>query len=95
MELILISKADLRELIQNTFDESIQKYFEMKVEEEKFKTNLTVKEAANKLKVSELTVRNYIRRAIKAKRIGSRILINNLDLENKLQDVKSLKYKRD
>lgn len=94
MELIVISKTDLKNLIQNSIEESLQKYFEMKIEQEKMKTNLTVKEAADKLKVSELTIRNYIKRGtIKANKFGRRVLINNLELENTLQEVKSLKYR--
>jgi len=95
MELIVIPKEDLKAFIQNTIEKSLDKYFEMKIEQEKKKTYLTVKEAASKLNVSELTIRNYIKRGtIKAKRIGNRILINSLELDNKLQEVKSLKYKR-
>jgi len=95
MELIVIPKEDLKVFIQNTIEESLEKYFEMKIEQEKRKTHLTVKEVANKINVSELTVRNYIKRGVlKAKRVGNRILINNLELEKSLQEFKSLKYKR-
>ncbi|MEX0997800.1 MAG: helix-turn-helix domain-containing protein [Flavobacteriaceae bacterium] len=95
MELIVVLKEDLKVFIQNTIEESLDKYFEMKIEQEKKKTYLTVKEAASKLNVSELTIRNYIKRGVlNAKRIGNRILINSLDLEEKLQEVKSLKYRR-
>jgi len=95
MELIVIPKEDLKIFIQNSIEESLERYFEMKIEQERKKTYLTVKEAANKLNVTELTIRNYIKRGtIKAKRIGNRILINNLELDNKLQEVKSLKYRR-
>ena len=57
---------------------------------------LTVKETAEKINVSELTIRNYIKRGIiKADRIGRRVLINSQDLENSLSEIKSQKYQRD
>lgn len=59
------------------------------------KKNVTVKEAAKMLNVTELTVRNYVKQGkIKAKKIGRRIVINLESLENSLNEVKSLKYKR-
>ena len=60
------------------------------------KANLSVKESAERINVSELTVRNYIKRGIiKADRIGRRILINSQELEDSLEEIKSLKYQRD
>jgi len=57
--------------------------------------NLTVKETAEVLKVSEQSVHNYIKRGfIPAKKLGRILLINRADLEEALTDVKSLKYKR-
>lgn len=59
------------------------------------KKNVTVKEAAKMLNVTELTVRNYVKQGkIQAKKIGRRIVINLESLENSLNEVKSLKYKR-
>lgn len=59
------------------------------------KENVTVKEAAKRLNVSELTIRNYIKKGIiEASKIGRRIVINLESLENTLQEVKSLKYRR-
>lgn len=59
------------------------------------KKNVTVKEAAKLLNVCEDTIRNYIKKGtISASRIGRRIVINVESLDNKLQEVKSLKYKR-
>lgn len=64
------------------------------VEEEKSK-NLTVKETAEYLKVSEQSIHNYIKRGfISAQKVGRILLINRSDLENALTEVKSLKYKR-
>ena len=59
------------------------------------KKNITVKEAAARLNVTELTVRNYIKRGlVKASKVGRRIVINLESLENSLNEVKSLKYHR-
>ena len=59
------------------------------------KENVTVKEAAERLNVSELTIRNYIKRGtIEASKIGRRIVINLESLNNTLEEVKSLKYRR-
>ena len=59
------------------------------------KKNVTVKEAAKLLNVSEQTIGNYIKKGtISASKIGRRIVINVESLENKLQEVKSLKYRR-
>jgi excisionase family DNA binding protein len=45
--------------------------------------------------VSELTVRNWIKEGkIQAKRIGRRILIEQTQFAEGLEEVKSLKYKR-
>jgi excisionase family DNA binding protein len=56
---------------------------------------ITVQEAAKQLRVSDLTVRNYIKRGlIKARKVGNRILIDTKSIEIALAEVKSLKYKR-
>tara|TARA_R110002012_G_scaffold11112_7_gene49972 strand:+ start:63256 stop:63531 length:276 start_codon:yes stop_codon:yes gene_type:complete len=57
--------------------------------------NLTVKETADVLKVSEQSVHNYIKKGlIPAQKVGRVLLIKRTDLENSLTEVKSLKYKR-
>ncbi|WP_233899773.1 helix-turn-helix domain-containing protein [Tenacibaculum piscium] len=59
------------------------------------KENVTVKEAAKRLNVTELTIRNYIKKGfIDASKIGRRIVINLESLESNLNEVKSLKYRR-
>jgi len=63
--------------------------------EEKKSENLTVKETAEVLKVSEQSVHNYIKKGyIYAQKVGRVLLIKRTDLENALTEVKSLKYKR-
>lgn len=57
--------------------------------------NLTVKEASELLKVSEQSIHNYIKRGfLPAQRVGRILLIKRIDVEQSLQEVKSLKYKR-
>jgi len=64
------------------------------LEEEKSE-NLTVKETAKLLKVSEQSIHNYIKRGfISAQKIGRILLIKRTDLDKALTEVKSLKYKR-
>jgi excisionase family DNA binding protein len=55
----------------------------------------TVKEAADIFKVDKQTINNHILRGnINATTIGRRILINHNELYNSLNEVKSVKYKR-
>jgi len=55
----------------------------------------SVKSLASLSGVSELTVRNWIREGkIQAKKIGGRILIEQTQFAEGLEEVKSLKYKR-
>ncbi|WP_299600263.1 helix-turn-helix domain-containing protein [uncultured Aquimarina sp.] len=64
------------------------------IEEEK-PENLTVKETAELLKVSEQSVHNYIKRGfLPAQKVGRILLIKRTDVEDSLKEVKSLKYKR-
>jgi len=57
--------------------------------------NYTVKEASQLLKVSEQSVHNYIKKGfIPAQKLGRILLIKRIDLEQSLNDVKSLRYKR-
>jgi excisionase family DNA binding protein len=66
-----------------------------KPREEEKSENLTVKETAEVLKVSTQSVHNYIKKGfIPAKKTGRILLIKRADLNNSLQEVKSLKYKR-
>lgn len=64
------------------------------IEEEKTE-NLTVKESAELLKVSEQSIHNYIKRGfLPAQKVGRILLIKRSDIEQSLKEVKSLKYKR-
>ncbi len=64
------------------------------IEEEK-PENCTVKETAKLLKVSKQSVHNYIRKGfLPAQKVGRILLIKRSDIDKALQEVKSLKYKR-
>ena len=57
--------------------------------------NLTVKEVAEVLKVSEQSVHSYIKKGfIPAQKLDRILLIKRTDLDNALTEVKTLKYKR-
>lgn len=57
---------------------------------------LSIKAVALEMDVSDLTVHNWIKRGqLKASKIGRRVYVSRKDLDEALQDVKSLKYKRD
>ena len=63
--------------------------------EESKPENLTVKESAEVLKVSEQSIHNYIKKGfLKAHKMGRIYLIKRTDIEEALKEVKSLKYKR-
>lgn len=63
--------------------------------EEKLPENCTIKETAELLKVSEQSVHNYIKRGfLPAQKVGRILLIKRSDIDKSLQEVKSLKYKR-
>ncbi|MCH2488577.1 MAG: helix-turn-helix domain-containing protein [Flavobacteriales bacterium] len=95
MELSVIPKEELEELVKTSVEKSLNQFYSKKREKEKLNQNLSVRDTAKYLNVSELTVRNYIKRGlIKADRIGNRILINRKRLDATLKEVKSLKYKR-
>ena len=66
-----------------------------KPKEESKPENLTVKESAEVLKVSEQSIHNYIKKGfLKAHKMGRIYLIKRTDIEEALKEVKSLKYKR-
>ncbi|RMB58480.1 DNA-binding protein [Dokdonia sinensis] len=95
MKLIITSKEDLEDLVQTSLNDALGQFYKNRANQKKKSKNLTVKESAALLKVSEITIRNYIKKGlISAEKIGSRIIINREKLENTLKEVKSLKYKR-
>lgn len=55
----------------------------------------SVNEAATILKIDKQTVNNHILKGnLKAIKMGRRVLINHTELFNSLNEIKSLKYKR-
>ena len=95
MKLIVISREELEEIVKISTATSVHEYFTQKEQSSKKSKHTTVAEAAKRLKVSELTVRNYIKRGlIAAKKVGNRILIDTQSIDNALSEVKSLRYKR-
>jgi excisionase family DNA binding protein len=87
-----LSKEELISIIENVFDEKYNSHRKKAEEIE----NLTVKQTATLLGVTELTVYNYIKKGfIPASKIGRRVLIKKTDVDQALSQVKSLKYRRD
>lgn len=96
MELIITTKLELEEIIAKAVRESIVSYLADHKEKESISQNLSIKEVALKLGVTQCTVRNYIKRGnIKAFKLGGRIFIDRNQLDSALKEVKSLKYRRD
>jgi hypothetical protein len=95
MKLVIATQEMLESLIDSSVSRAVKNAYIQK-ENEKVKKNLkTIKEASIDLSVSILTIRNYIDRGIlEGKKIGNRVLISSDSIENALQEVKSLKYKR-
>ncbi|GAK95525.1 hypothetical protein JCM19294_2307 [Nonlabens tegetincola] len=95
MKVTVISTDELEQLIKSTTKNSIKEYYSQKESNDSKPIHTTVKEAARRLKVSELTVRNYIKRGlIVAHKVGNRVLIETDSIDKALSEVKSLKYKR-
>ena len=95
MKLVITTPEMLEDIIKSSVDTAIQDYFIKKESAKARKKHYTIKETSLELKVSTLTVRNYIDKGIlKAFKIGNRVLITNESLEKALSEVKSLQYKR-
>jgi excisionase family DNA binding protein len=96
MKIIITSQEELAMMIDSAVYNRInplQELINSKLNPQK--KNITVKDAAKRLNVTEDTIRNYIKKGtIEASKIGRRIVINLESLENSLNEVKSLKYKR-
>ncbi len=95
MELIITTKEKLESLIDSSVNKAVKNLYNEKVAQKSKKKYKTIKETSKELRVSILTVRNYINKGIlKSQKIGSRVLISTESIENALKEVKSLKYKR-
>lgn len=82
-------------MVKASVDIALQEFYIKQESAKGKKKKYTIKESSLELKVSLLTVRNYIDRGIlKASKIGNRVLISAESLENAVIEVKSSKYKR-
>lgn len=85
-----IKKSELISIIENAIESKLTKLKEPSKPE-----NYTVKETAILLKVSEQTIHSYIKKGlIPAEKLGRILLIKRIDIEQSLNEVKSLRYKR-
>lgn len=95
MKVIITTREELEDLVKTSTAKSIKEYYSQKESIDSKEPHTTVHEAAKRLKVSTLTVRNYIKRGIiLAHKVGNRILIDTASIDKALSEVKSLKYKR-
>ena len=95
MKLVITTPEMLEEIIKSSLDNAIQEFYLKKELAKTKKKHYTIKETSLELKVSTLTVRNYIDKGIlKAFKIGNRILITYESLEKAMNEVKSSRYKR-
>ncbi len=96
MKLVITTPEMLESIIDSSVSKAVKDFYIQKETEMNRKKNYTIKEASIELSVSILTIRNYIEKGIlQSKKIGNRVLISNQSIENALQEVKSLRYKRD
>jgi len=95
MKVIITTREELEDLVKTSTAKSIKEYYSQKESNDSKEPHTTVQEAAKRLKVSELTIRNYIKRGmLLAHKVGNRILIDTASIDKALSEVKSLKYKR-
>ena len=86
-----ITVSELREIIRDTVELELAKVLKKYQGQETY----TVKQAANYLQCSELTIRNYITKGyLNAFRIGRSVIIKGIDMEKAMFEIKSLKYRR-
>ena len=95
MELIVLTIDQLDSIIRSSITTALDEYIEKEIREKAKPDFYSIKEAAEKLKVTETTIRNYIKKGlIPADKIGGRIRIKRSVLETTLKEIKSLKYRR-
>lgn len=95
MKVIVTTREELEELVKASTRSSIKEYYSQKESSDSKPNHTTVKEAAKRLRVSEQSVRSYIKRGLfLAHRVGNRLLIDTASIDKSLSEVKSLKYKR-
>jgi len=86
-----ITPIELKEMIVADLKVEIEKIVLKSTKPEYY----SVQDVSKLLKVSNLTIYNYIKKGIlPASKVGRRIQIKRLDVEDALKEVKSLKYRR-
>lgn len=85
-----ITKQEFISIIEEVIETKLSKKQESNLPE-----NYSVQAVAEILEVTDLSIYNYIKKGIiPAKRIGRKYIINRVNLEAALKEVKSLKYRR-
>ena len=85
-----LSKKELFDNIEIIIDGLLHQYLKKNRNEK-----LSVKEVADELGVSTITIHTYIKNGtLPAFKIGRRVFIRRVDLDESLKQKKSLKYKR-
>ena len=64
MQITLIQREELEEIVQTSVAQTLTSFFKEKETAEKKSENLSVKQTAKLLNVSDLTIRNYIKKGI-------------------------------
>ena len=86
-----ITPIELKEMIVADLKVEIEKIVLKSTKPEYY----SVQDVSKLLKVSNLTIYNYIKKGIlPASKVGRKIQIKRLDVEDALKEVKSLKYRR-
>ncbi|MHA7843828.1 MAG: helix-turn-helix domain-containing protein [Winogradskyella sp.] len=85
-----VSKKDFVKLLENIIDRKLEPFTALNKNEK-----LSIQEVADECDVTDLTVHNWIKKGyIKAFKIGRRVFIKRVELDEALKEVKSLKYRR-
>ncbi len=85
-----VSKKELFQHLENIIDRKLEPFTALNKNEK-----LSIQEVADECDVTDLTVHNWIKKGnIKAFKIGRRVFIKRVDLDEALKEVKSLKYRR-
>ncbi|MDH7913211.1 helix-turn-helix domain-containing protein [Winogradskyella sp. SYSU M77433] len=85
-----VSKKELFQHLENIIDRKLEPFTSLSKNEK-----LSIQEVADECDVTDLTVHNWIKKGyIKAFKIGRRVYIKRVHLDEALKEVKSLKYRR-
>jgi excisionase family DNA binding protein len=91
LQIQTLTKQEFKSIIEEVIERQLTSLKESDQPE-----NLTVKQVSIKLNLSKQSIWNKIKNGtIPAKKIGRKYIINSLELDGILKEVKSLKYRRD